>query len=192
MGGEVGKWGNDIHDIPRFNDQAPAGPDQTCACEGDVLGEGELFGGPVEVGDAGKDEAPLLQILALVQGKEASVKEFPGRTEYGLVESKSGMLCARMRESKGKKRGRCYQYLHYRSPANQSFVSICCSTVLTLIFLSRHSSKVQTHQKCTVLIPIGLSHNLFAQLWFPAGAAVLCHLLPCCWNRALVDRNACA
>ena len=57
---------------------------------------------------------------------------------------------------------------------------------------SRHSSKVQTHQKCTVLIPIGLSHNLFAQLWFPAGAAVLCHLLPCCWNRALVDRNACA
>lgn len=55
-----GKWGNDIHDIPRLNDQAPAGPDQTCACEGDVLGEGELFGGPVEVGDAGKDEAPLL------------------------------------------------------------------------------------------------------------------------------------
>ena len=56
----MGKWGNDIHDIPRLNDQAPAGPDQTCACEGDVLCEGELFGGPVEVGDAGKDEAPLL------------------------------------------------------------------------------------------------------------------------------------
>jgi len=44
-------------------------------------------------------------------------------------------------------------------------------------------------QKCTVLIPIGLSHNLFAQLCPPAGAAVLCHLLP--WNLLLVDLNAC-
>jgi hypothetical protein len=56
----VGKWRNDIHNISRLNNQAPAGPDQTCACEGDVLCEGELFGGPVEVRDAGEDEAPLL------------------------------------------------------------------------------------------------------------------------------------
>ncbi len=48
-----------VHDIPRLNDQAPAGPDQACACQSHVLCEGELFGGAVEVGDAGEDEAPL-------------------------------------------------------------------------------------------------------------------------------------
>jgi len=49
-----------IHDISRLDDQAPTSPDQTCGSQGDVLCEGELFGRAVEVGDAGKDEAPLL------------------------------------------------------------------------------------------------------------------------------------
>jgi len=47
------------HNVSRFDDQAPAGPDQTCGCQGGVLCEGELFGGTVEVGDASEDETPL-------------------------------------------------------------------------------------------------------------------------------------
>lgn len=62
-------------------------------------------------------------------------------------------------------------------------------TLLYTIHPFIFSSKAKTHQKCTVLIPIGLSHSLFAQLCGPAGAAVLCHLLP--WNLLLVDLNAC-
>jgi hypothetical protein len=57
VGEEEGE--GEIHNIPRLNDQAPAGPDETCACQGHVLCEGELFGGAVEVGDASEDEAPL-------------------------------------------------------------------------------------------------------------------------------------
>lgn len=41
------------------DDEAPAGPDGTCAHEGKVLGEGEGFGGAGEVGGAGEDHAPF-------------------------------------------------------------------------------------------------------------------------------------
>jgi hypothetical protein len=75
-------------------------------------------------------------------------------------------------------------YLHDRSPRSTFYQHFP--------FSSSPTFQLSTHQKCTVLSPIGLSHILLAQLWAPAGAAVLCHLLPCCWNRALVDRNACA
>jgi hypothetical protein len=32
--------GEGVHDISWLNDQAPTSPDQACASEGDVLGEG--------------------------------------------------------------------------------------------------------------------------------------------------------
>lgn len=47
------------HNVSRLDDQAPASPDQACAGQGDVLCEGELFSGAVEIGDAGEDECPL-------------------------------------------------------------------------------------------------------------------------------------
>jgi hypothetical protein len=60
-GGGEGRWREkNVHDVSGFDYQAPARPDQTCGCQGGVLCEGELFGGAVEVGDTGEDEAPLL------------------------------------------------------------------------------------------------------------------------------------
>jgi hypothetical protein len=53
-----------------LDDEAPAGPDDTRAGEGEVLGEGELLGGTGEVGDTGEDKTPLLFCcfgIALVQ-----------------------------------------------------------------------------------------------------------------------------
>jgi hypothetical protein len=43
-----------------LDDEAPAGPDDTRAGEGEVLGKGELLGGTGEVGDTGEDKSPLL------------------------------------------------------------------------------------------------------------------------------------
>lgn len=51
--------GKDVQDVTRFDNQAPASPDCACGCERCVLGQGELLGGPVEVGDSGDDKAPL-------------------------------------------------------------------------------------------------------------------------------------
>lgn len=99
------------------------------------------------------------------------------------------MLCVRMQGPK-MKRGEGYVHTFIIGALQITFQSV---QVLQMpLRLIPNLWKVQTYQKWTVLIPIGLSHNLLAQLWFPAGAAVLCHLLPCCWNRALVDRKACA
>jgi hypothetical protein len=80
MGGK-----GEVHDVSRLDDQAPAGPDQACTCEGDVLCEGELFGGAVKVRDASEDEAPLLHgyISILFQSKLITQNCF--WVEFGLV-----------------------------------------------------------------------------------------------------------
>lgn len=49
----------DVQEVARLDDEAPAGPDHAGSGEGEVLREGELVGGTVEVGDAGEDESPL-------------------------------------------------------------------------------------------------------------------------------------
>lgn len=71
-----GREGEGVHDISWLNDQAPTSPDQACASEGDVLGEGELFSGAVEVRDTGENEAPLDTLLVFLEAeriKEDSV-----------------------------------------------------------------------------------------------------------------------
>ena len=47
------------NDVLGADDEAPAGPDCACAHEGEVLGEGEGFGGAGEVGGAGGDHGPF-------------------------------------------------------------------------------------------------------------------------------------
>lgn len=54
-----GGGGGAVQHVLGADDEAPASPDETGACEGEVLGEGELLGGTGEVGDTGKDERPL-------------------------------------------------------------------------------------------------------------------------------------
>ena len=49
----------DEQDISRLDDQAPARPDHASGCESDILGEGQLLGRTVEVGDAGNNDAPF-------------------------------------------------------------------------------------------------------------------------------------
>jgi len=39
-----------VQDVSGLNDHAPSGPDEACAGNGEVLGQGELFGWAVEVG----------------------------------------------------------------------------------------------------------------------------------------------
>jgi hypothetical protein len=46
-------------DVLGADDEAPAGPDSAGAHEGEVLGEGERFGGAGEVRGAGEDHAPF-------------------------------------------------------------------------------------------------------------------------------------
>lgn len=49
-----------------LDNQTPSGPDDTRASQGNVLGDGELLSRAREVGDAGKDEAPLLDIELVI------------------------------------------------------------------------------------------------------------------------------
>lgn len=49
-----------------LDDEAPAGPDDAGAGQGEVLGEGELLGGTSKVGDAGEDESPLQGIESVI------------------------------------------------------------------------------------------------------------------------------
>lgn len=51
--------------VPRLDDEAPAGPDQTSGSQGSVLGERELVGGTGEVSSTGEDETPLRRTLML-------------------------------------------------------------------------------------------------------------------------------
>jgi hypothetical protein len=95
----------DIQDITRFNNQAPTSPDHACGCEGHVLGEGELFGGAVEVGDSGYDEAPLFIVSYMLFDSD-------------IVE---GCGCVRARCFSGicMVEGKVRIYLHNRSPIPQ-------------------------------------------------------------------------
>lgn len=54
-------WIGNLQDVTGLDDQAPAGPDGTSAHQSSVLGERELLGGTVEVGDTGDDKGPLLE-----------------------------------------------------------------------------------------------------------------------------------
>lgn len=59
------EW-DDIQDVTGLDNQAPAGPDSTGAHQGDVLGEGQLLGRAIEVGDTGDDQSPLQKPQTLV------------------------------------------------------------------------------------------------------------------------------
>lgn len=57
------RWGFNVQNISRFDDEAPSSPDGASACQGEVLRQGELFGRPREVADSGNDDGPLCSIM---------------------------------------------------------------------------------------------------------------------------------
>lgn len=67
-----------IQNIPGLDDEAPTGPDDARAGQGEVLGEGELLGGTCEVGDAGDNERPLVSCVSFCYNIER------GRPKYGV------------------------------------------------------------------------------------------------------------
>lgn len=48
-----------IQDVLWLDDQAPTSPDCTGTCESNVLSQGKLFCGTVEIGYTGEDNRPL-------------------------------------------------------------------------------------------------------------------------------------
>lgn len=54
-----GRYGDVVQVVLGLDDQAPTGPDETGAGQGEVLGERELLGRTSEIGNTSEDKSPL-------------------------------------------------------------------------------------------------------------------------------------
>lgn len=59
--------GENVQNVLRLDDQAPACPDSAGASEGSVLGKGEGLCWACEVGNTSKDEGPLIRVSCVIK-----------------------------------------------------------------------------------------------------------------------------
>lgn len=51
-----------LQEIPRFDDEAPSGPDDASGCESEILREGEVLRRSSKVTDPSEDDTPLVKV----------------------------------------------------------------------------------------------------------------------------------